>query len=91
MRSRGMKAAWDRASLGQKIAAFAGLAFLHLPVWVIFLYAFTTEDRTYQFPPPGLQLSVVLPPAQILYMPVMAPGGGFTVTVILVVQPLADV
>ena len=29
---------------------------LHLPVWVIVLYAFTTEDRTYQFPPPGLTL-----------------------------------
>jgi putative spermidine/putrescine transport system permease protein len=47
---------WNRASLGQRIAAFAGIAFLHLPVWVIVLYAFTTEDRTYQFPPPGLTL-----------------------------------
>ena len=44
-----------------------------------------------QVPPPGLQLSVELPPAQILVAPVMAPGGGFTVTVVLVVQPLADV
>jgi putative spermidine/putrescine transport system permease protein len=47
---------WNRASLGQKLAAAAGLAFLHLPVLVIVLYAFTTEDRTYQFPPPGLTL-----------------------------------
>lgn len=47
---------WNQASTGQKLAAFAGLAFLHLPVWVIVLYAFTTEDRTYQFPPPGLTL-----------------------------------
>jgi len=47
---------WNRASLGQRIAAFAGLVFLHLPVWVIVLYAFTTEDRTYEFPPPGLTL-----------------------------------
>jgi putative spermidine/putrescine transport system permease protein len=47
---------WNRPSLGQKIAAAAGLAFLHLPVLVIILYAFTTEDRTYQFPPPGLTL-----------------------------------
>jgi len=47
---------WNRASLGQKFAAAAGLAFLHLPVLVIVLYAFTTEDRTYQFPPPGLTL-----------------------------------
>jgi putative spermidine/putrescine transport system permease protein len=42
------------ASLGLKIAAIAGLLFLHLPILLIFLYAFTTEERTYQFPPPGL-------------------------------------
>jgi putative spermidine/putrescine transport system permease protein len=47
---------WNRASLGQRIGATAGLLFLHAPVWVIVLYAFTTEDRTYQFPPPGLTL-----------------------------------
>ncbi|MCB1355156.1 MAG: ABC transporter permease [Maritimibacter sp.] len=46
----------DRASLGLRIAAFAGLAFLHLPILLIFVYAFTTEDRTYQWPPPGLTL-----------------------------------
>ncbi|MBM2853522.1 MAG: Spermidine Putrescine transporter permease component potC, partial [Steroidobacteraceae bacterium] len=55
MRSRQARD-WNAASFGQKLAAFAGLAFLHLPVWVIVLYAFTTEDRTYQFPPPGLTL-----------------------------------
>src|SRR5512134_1520094 len=48
--------AWDRASPGIKVAAAFGLVFLHAPVWVIALYAFTTEDRTYQFPPPGLTL-----------------------------------
>ncbi len=47
---------WNHPSRAARIAAFAGLAFLHLPVWVILLYAFTTEDRTYQFPPPGLTL-----------------------------------
>lgn len=47
---------WNRPSTGQKLAAAAGLLFLHAPVWVIVLYAFTTEDRTYQFPPPGLTL-----------------------------------
>ena len=46
----------DRASLGLKIAAGAGLAFLHLPILLIFLYAFTTEEKSYQFPPPGLTL-----------------------------------
>jgi hypothetical protein len=44
-----------------------------------------------QVPPPGLQLSDVEAPAQILYVPVIAPGGGLTVTVVLVVQPLAEV
>ena len=47
---------WNSASTGQKLAAFAGLAFMHFPVFIIILYAFTTEDRTYQFPPPGLTL-----------------------------------
>ena len=39
-----------------KIAAFGGLAFLHLPILLIFLYAFTTEERSFAFPPPGLTL-----------------------------------
>jgi putative spermidine/putrescine transport system permease protein len=52
MRSRD----WNQASTGQKVAAFAGLVFMHFPVLIIILYAFTTEDRTYQFPPPGLTL-----------------------------------
>jgi putative spermidine/putrescine transport system permease protein len=43
----------DRAPLGLRIAAFAGLAFLHLPILLIFVYAFTTEDKSYQWPPPG--------------------------------------
>ena len=44
----------DKPSLFLRISAFAGLAFMHIPVLIIILYAFTTEDRTYQFPPPGL-------------------------------------
>jgi putative spermidine/putrescine transport system permease protein len=50
MRSEG------RAPFGLLLAAAAGLAFLHLPILLIFLYAFTTEDRSYVFPPPGLTL-----------------------------------
>jgi putative spermidine/putrescine transport system permease protein len=46
----------SEASLGLKLAALGGLLFLHLPIVLIFLYAFTTEERTYQFPPPGLTL-----------------------------------
>jgi len=46
----------NRTPLGARVAAYAGLAFMHFPVLIILLYAFTTEDRTYQFPPPGLTL-----------------------------------
>lgn len=39
--------------LGLKISAIAGLLFLHLPLALIVLYAFTTEQKSFQFPPPG--------------------------------------
>ncbi len=45
-----------RASWPLRLASGAGLVFLHFPLFIILLYAFTTEDRTYQFPPPGLTL-----------------------------------
>ena len=51
MRSEGARAGWPTA-----LAAWGGLAFLHIPVLITILYAFTTEDRSYQFPPPGLTL-----------------------------------
>lgn len=40
------------------VAAFAwsALAFLHIPLMLIVLYAFTTEDRSFVFPPPGFTL-----------------------------------
>ncbi len=38
--------------LGLRIAAIAGLLFLHLPLALIILYAFTTEEKSFQFPPP---------------------------------------
>ena len=43
----------SEASWGLKAAALGGLLFLHLPILLIFLYAFTTEERSYAFPPPG--------------------------------------
>jgi putative spermidine/putrescine transport system permease protein len=43
----------ERASLGLKIAAGAGILFLHLPLAFILVYAFSTEEKSYQFPPPG--------------------------------------
>jgi putative spermidine/putrescine transport system permease protein len=41
------------APLGLRIAAAAGLLFLHLPLLLIFVYAFTTEEKSYQWPPPS--------------------------------------
>ena len=38
------------------IAAWAAVAFLHIPLLLILLYAFTTEDRSFVFPPPGFTL-----------------------------------
>ena len=38
---------------GLRITAVAGLLFMHLPLVLILLYAFTTEDKSFQFPPPG--------------------------------------
>jgi len=37
-----------------KLGAAAGMAFLHVPMLFIVLYAFSSEDQTYVFPPPGL-------------------------------------
>jgi len=46
----------DRPPVSLSVAALAGLLFLHAPLALIFLYAFTTEDATYEFPPPDLTL-----------------------------------
>jgi len=45
-----------RSPFALRIAAGAGLVFLHLPLLFIILYAFTSEERSYQFPPPGYTL-----------------------------------
>ncbi|MDP1954482.1 MAG: ABC transporter permease [Polaromonas sp.] len=42
------------ASLGLKVATWAGVLFLHIPLAFIVLYAFSSEDKSYVFPPPGL-------------------------------------
>jgi putative spermidine/putrescine transport system permease protein len=43
-----------RAPFGLSLAAAGGLFFLLAPLALIVLYAFTTEEKSYQFPPPGL-------------------------------------
>jgi putative spermidine/putrescine transport system permease protein len=39
-----------------KLSAIGAVLFLHVPLLLIFVYAFTTEEKNYQFPPPGLTL-----------------------------------
>lgn len=53
MRSSGQV---EKAGRGVKLAMIGGLAFLHVPLLFVVLYAFTTESKTYAFPPPGLTL-----------------------------------
>ncbi|HBL30836.1 MAG TPA: spermidine/putrescine ABC transporter permease [Acidobacteria bacterium] len=45
-----------RSGLGLSLATLGVLLFLHLPLAVIALYAFTTEESSFTFPPPGLTL-----------------------------------
>lgn len=42
------------ASTALRLATWAGVLFLHLPLALIILYAFSSEDKSYVFPPPGL-------------------------------------
>ena len=44
----------ERAPWGLKLAALLGLLYLHVPMAFIILYAFSSEDKSYQFPPPDL-------------------------------------
>ena len=51
-----MRSDISRPSRGLKLAAGFGILFMHLPLVFIILYAFTTEEKSYAFPPPGLTL-----------------------------------
>jgi putative spermidine/putrescine transport system permease protein len=51
-----MRSDHRRTPVGLQLAAAAGLLYLHVPMFFILLYAFTTDDKSYQFPPPGLTL-----------------------------------
>jgi len=46
----------ERASWFLKFGAIAIVLFLHIPMWLIFLYSFTTDTAAYTFPPPGFTL-----------------------------------
>jgi putative spermidine/putrescine transport system permease protein len=55
MRSKSInRRSGEAASWWLKLGAVGALLFLHIPVWLIFLYSFTTETSAYTFPPPGL-------------------------------------
>jgi putative spermidine/putrescine transport system permease protein len=46
----------ERAPLALKVAVGLVMFFLYFPFAIILLYAFTTEDASFRFPPPGLTL-----------------------------------
>ncbi|MGL4574475.1 MAG: ABC transporter permease [Burkholderiaceae bacterium] len=43
-----------KAPLGLKLAAWGTVLFLHIPLALIILYAFSAEEKSYIFPPPEL-------------------------------------
>jgi len=43
-----------QAGWGLRLSAWSVIAVLHIPLLLIILYAFSAEDKTYQFPPPAL-------------------------------------
>jgi putative spermidine/putrescine transport system permease protein len=44
----------SEASLGLRAAAWGVVLFMHVPMAMIVLYAFSAEDKSYVFPPPAL-------------------------------------
>jgi putative spermidine/putrescine transport system permease protein len=43
-----------KASWGLRLAAMGTLLFLHVPIWIIFLYTLTPDEAAYTFPLPGI-------------------------------------
>jgi len=56
MRSKRLAHVLNRPPLGLRLGAILTLLFLHCPLAIILLYAFTTDEATFSFPPPGLTL-----------------------------------
>jgi putative spermidine/putrescine transport system permease protein len=50
-------AAGEKAPLALTVTAVLVLLFLHLPIWVILLYTFTTDIAAFTFPLPGFTLA----------------------------------
>jgi putative spermidine/putrescine transport system permease protein len=51
---RSKAGSFNRPSIGITGATLAVIVFLNFPIFVIILYAFTTEEASFTFPPPGL-------------------------------------
>ena len=47
----------NNASWSLRLATIGVLGFLHFPILIIIMYAFTTEEASFRFPPPGLTAS----------------------------------
>jgi len=56
MRSSAARAGAPRGPWWLRLLAWGGLAFLHFPVAVVVLYAFSTEGSAFSFPPKGFTL-----------------------------------
>jgi putative spermidine/putrescine transport system permease protein len=54
MRSKASTSYSEKAPLGLTLGAIGTLLFLHVPLLIIFLYSFTTDEATYTFPLPGV-------------------------------------
>lgn len=76
----------DGASWWLKGGAAAAILFLHVPMWLIFLYSFTTEESAYSFPPPGLTTRWV---PQAIQNPGMLAALGLTLRVALLATLVA--
>jgi putative spermidine/putrescine transport system permease protein len=69
-----------------KIGALGALLFLHIPLLLIFLYAFTTDESAYTFPPPGLTLKWI---PQAISNPAMQQALGLSIQVALLATAVA--
>ncbi|EYC51687.1 spermidine/putrescine ABC transporter permease [Hylemonella gracilis str. Niagara R] len=49
-----MRSDTSRAGWGLRAATWGAVLFLHIPLALIILYAFSAEDKSYVFPPPAL-------------------------------------
>jgi putative spermidine/putrescine transport system permease protein len=87
MRSKPLpRSSSEGASWWLKTGALGALLFLHIPLWLIFLYSFTTDQSAYSFPPPGLTFKWI---PQAIANPAMQEALGLTLRVALLATFMA--